>query len=699
MAGKPSLKGLPKELLTAITILFLLSLFIVILVPVQIIVPGYRLTTGFRVAYNIITTGVATVIARFAAGEIQTQWLHYINHEISEVQYQVRGNPGIAAKWRAVLGIAPFMERIKHIRATGLAELSIISTALITTAIVSGITLTDTTCESVVFPPRIHSGADNECTRSVANSSIERLSPLWEYRTFWNRDDGSAYFATTNLGCPSWSGSSNMLSINTINPEKFAYARNGVAVKNSAIGVPEIFYTDFPKLVEPLELPYGHLIIESNLRTVSHCLPVMARNPIQCRAGGNVTFHSEPGKNNISVDAGGCKFDQPDFEDPAGPFGIMVSRLCPTQNAVGQANIAIGATGIISLTLAAAIGDTDFLTKNANKYDGIRNGSVKDLTYAVSCSVDVKPTIQWRTVTLELEQGNLTTAPSYSKVVAGEEGCSAPMNSSATWNLGDGYAAGAVAALVPPLSEGRYWNGMTNTIFNIAVKVSETSDRYDTVESWDKLVRKAPFGFAESNNALEDVLGLTTGITMSQMSTLNSMSPNSPLLDPRNFSSPVVGNATFACTRVGSGNMSALLFTIPPLFAMAFAIYLLCVVPRQSTKWETSRLDDLIAIGMASEREKNMAYTDDHKRKSGGEALGALSLGALRNAAVNTDGRDSLVMNAASPGWGERWITDASGTRAVRVPDEKEIESWTAGVPSSPARARHEGHHPTDGVK
>lgn len=491
----------------------------------------------------------------------------------------------------------------------------------------AAVTLTDTTCFAEINPPRIHSGADNKCTRVVPNNKTERSSPLWEYRTFWNNDDGSAYYATTNLGCPSWSGAQYIGSINTVNPNHVAYSRNGVGIQRTAIGTPEIFYTDFPNLIEPSDGPFGHYIDQSNLRTVSQCLPVMATNPVKCRPGGTVTYTSDAPKqvpddqasfHKITVNAGGCNYTQANAEDPNGAFGVMVSRFCPTNNNVGKGTVAMGASGIISLTLAASVGDEDFLSKHAASYEAMQAGVAKNLTYAVSCDVDVRPRIKWRTLTLELHQGNLTTTPSYSKLISGVDGCESINKSQANWALGNGYAGGAAAALLPPLSEGRYWNGMTNTIFNQALNVTDTSDRYSTVESWQQLIRKkdvAGFGFEDSTNALEDVLGLTAGITMGQMSTAQSMGGSGPLQDTVDFRVNAMGKATFACTRVGSGNRSALLFTLPPLLSMLVAIYLLIIVPRKPTSYKTSRLDDLIAIGMASERELSMAFRVDHKNR------------------------------------------------------------------------------------
>ncbi|KAL1601643.1 hypothetical protein SLS60_006558 [Paraconiothyrium brasiliense] len=458
----------------------------------------------------------------------------------------------------------------------------------------------------------------------VPNDNIDRSSPLWEFRTFWNNDDGSAYYATTNLGCPSWSGAQFMGSINTINPDHVAYSRNGVGIQSSAIGSPEIFYTDFPEIVEPFD-NYGAKVDQTMLRTVSQCLPVMATNPVRCRPGGSVSFKSNIPENlpddqavyhQISVEAGGCNFTQANAEDPNGKFGVMVSRFCPQNNTVGKGTVAMGATGIISLTLAASVGDKDFLARHADSYEAMSAGVAKNLTYAISCDIDVQPTIRWRTLTLELQQGTLTTTPSYSKLISGVDGCASTTNAKANWTLGNGYAGGAAAALVPPLSEGRYWNGMTNTIFNQAIDVTDTSDRYSTVESWQKLIRNAPYGFNQSTNALEDVLGLTAGITMSQMSTLDSMDSTSPLADNVDFHAAAMGHATFACTRVGSGQRSAILFTLPPLLAMLTAIYLIFTVPRKQTTFKTSRLEDLIGIGMASERELSMAYRRDHLRQS-----------------------------------------------------------------------------------
>lgn len=443
----------------------------------------------------------------------------------------------------------------------------------------------------------------------------------------WPNDDGSAYFSTSNLGCPSWSGAQYIGSINTINPNHVAYARNGVGIQRTAIGTPEIFYTDFPQIIEPTEGPLGHYIDQSNLRNVSQCLPVMTANPIRCRPGGNVNYEiSNPEKAKyeealfkFSVDAGGCKFDQYNQQDPAGTFGAMASRFCPTNNTIGRGTVAMGASGVVSLTLAASMGDKAFISKHAASYEAIRANLIQNLTYAVSCDVDIAPTIKWRTLTLELRQGNLTTTPSYSKIISGVDGCDAMTDKKANWTLGNGYAGGAAAALVPPLSEGRYWNGMTNTIFNSALNITDTSDRYATVESWMQLIRSrevAGFGFGDSSNALEDVLGLTTGITMGQMSTMDSMHGTSPMHDTVDFRAPAKGKATFACTRVGSGNRNAVLFTLPPLLSMLVAVYLLFTVPKEPTTFKTSRLDDLIAIGMATERELSHAYKTDHMNNS-----------------------------------------------------------------------------------
>jgi hypothetical protein len=631
--------GVPNNLLAAILLLFALLVFTLTLVFVRIVVPAGQLTTSFRVAYNIIIAVLATIISSYAGGEIQKQWLRAVNHDISNVEYQLPRQPGVAARWRAILGLNTFPERIRTFRNTGLAQFSFIVTALITAAVVAAVTLTDTTCSSVVNPPRIHSGADNKCMRNLPSNVTERLSPLWEFRTFWNRDDGSAYFATTNLGCPAWSGAQFIGSINTANPEHVAYARNGVGIQRTAIGAPEILYTDIPKPAGVLNRLSGS-IESSNLRSVSHCLPVMTTNPVKCRPGGTITYKAGKSQNvpddqaifyALSVDAGGCNFTQANSEDPNGPFGIMVSRLCPTWNNVGQGTVAMGATGIISLTLAAAVGDETFLAQNAQKYEGMRNGTIKGVSYAVSCDIDVQPTIKWRTLTLELQQGQLTTTPSYSKLISGVDGCEG--NNATNYKLGNGYAGGAVAALVPPLSEGRFWNGMTNAIFNSALNVTDTSDRYSNLASWTNLIRKAPYGFERSTNALEDVLGLTAGITMSQMNTLDSIEPGSPLKDTVEFYPPVSGNATFACTRVGSGNRSALIFTLPPLLAMVIALYLLFAVPRRPTAYKTSRLEDLINIGQATERELNLAYKADHAPKSedrktliGGRSLSSVAL-------------------------------------------------------------------------
>lgn len=618
-----SFRSLPKNLLLAIFLLFALLLLLVSLVFVRIVVPGYKLNNQFRLGYTVLTTLLATALSRFAASEIQKQWLRYISHEISDVKYQLLENSSIAPRWRAVLGLSNLDERYKHFSSTGLTQLSFLATGLITAAAVAASTLQDTVCVAQVPAPRIHSGGDSNCARNIPNVDVPRTSPLWEYRTFWNRPDGSAYFATTSLGCPSWSGAQFLGAINTVTPRDFAYTRNGVEIDDTAIGAPEIFYTQFPEPSEPDE-PFGEHIFQSKLQSVSQCLPVMASNPIKCVPGGQLSFASgdseRDGDHSISISAGGCSFNQTNYEDPKSPFGLMVSRLCTSNGnsnaSVGQGTIAIGATNIMSLTLAAAMGDTNYLEANANKYDDLSSGKINNLSYSLSCSIDVVPTIQWKTLNLTLQAGALnTTASPYSKRVTAIDGCK---NSNASvpqsaWALGDSYAAGAVAALVPPLSEGRYWNGMLNAILNQALNVSDSVDHYANASAWTDLIRNAPFGFATSNNALEDVFGLTAGITMSQMSTIDSQSPGSPLEDSKEFFPPIPGVATFACTRVGPGETYALIFCVPTVVALAMACYLLWATPKSRTAWKTSRLEDLIHIGRASERELSVAYRADHR--------------------------------------------------------------------------------------
>ena len=273
---------------------------------------------------------------------------------------------------------------------------------------------------------------------------------------------------------------------------------------------------------------------------------------------------------------------------------------------------------------------------------------MKDLVYAVSCDINVQATIKWRTLSLKFQEEAITSTPSYSKIVSGVEGCQ--KDNGTQWKLGNGYAGGAVAALVPPLSEGRFWNGMTNTIFNQALRVNDTSDRYSTVDSWKRLIRKAPYGFENSANALEDVLGLTAGITMSQMSTLGSNADGSPLKDTINFHAPVAGHATFQCTRIGSGNRSALLFTLPALLTMSVAIYLLFTVPRRPTTYKTSHLEDLIGIGQATDLEINSAYIAD-KRLCDDEQILARADSEASKASIKLNATETGRAAGTAPGF------------------------------------------------
>lgn len=119
------------------------------------------------------------------------------------------------------------------------------------------------------------------------------------------------------------------------------------------------------------------------------------------------------------------------------------------------------------------------------------------------------------------------------------------------------------------------------------------------------------------------------------------------------------------------------------------------VVPREATKWKTSRLGDIIAIGMASERELNIAYQGDHRRKTKHFSGQRLHFGELKRSSTASNDGNTLLSDAAPPAksWSNRWITDAQGTRAIPVQLEegsnREVESgWTTAVPKSPVRLR-----------
>lgn len=161
------------------------------------------------------------------------------------------------------------------------------------------------------------------------------------YQYFWRLPNGEYYYSPAPEGrCPAVAAVSLMNNINVQSLNQFAYAIDGVAIDSSAIGTPQSLFSSLVSQTAPLA--NATAIYGESLLSVTQCAPVMEKNPISCRPGGNVTLIRDKNLSEILVSNGSCKAQQPfDSSDST----VMAASMCPTFP-IGAGRIVIGATNV-----------------------------------------------------------------------------------------------------------------------------------------------------------------------------------------------------------------------------------------------------------------------------------------------------------------------------------------------------------------
>jgi len=506
----------------------------------------YLTTSGLysstqRALYVTLSTVLATLIAAFVASQLQHLLLQQIDHQLASVSNAEEGInlKALDARWQAVLKVAGFRDTFHHIP----IKVTFLIVGLITTAIVAGFT-PSTTIRVFPYNPVIPLGPNAHCVYTIYD-----LTDREDYS--WNVGNGNSLFIQANMGwCPTREAVTLSGGINIVNPDEYAYADTGVAVHSSAIGTPISVYssekTDDPELNILLHL-HGSSVVST-----TQCVPVMEQNPISCRKGGFVSV--DRASSSISVfseDNISCSYTEQHVLNPALYPTSMIMKMC-THGEVGQGTIVLGAVGRNSLSLAGAVGDSSFF-----------NSGNTDSSYVVTCQVDTRNIYGYRTVTLELQATNVSES-SYSRALVGHDACTPKV-----WTIGTDLIATSAAANWQLLVQNNGLDGWFDTI--------------NQLTSGSGPLRSPPWAFNNSENALEDILGLTAALVGSR---INS---SAVILD---------GTTSILATRIGSGNIFALVFAIPPIGAALILLYLLITRPQTDPGgFKSSSIADLIQLG------------------------------------------------------------------------------------------------------
>jgi hypothetical protein len=547
--GISSMRPLRKLLRNVTSILALvLSVSTTAVLITIVFTTTYLTTSGLysstqRAVYVTLTTVLATLIAAFVASQLQHLLLQRIDRQLASVSNTEEGIKlkALDAQWQAVLNVAGVRDTLHNIP----IKITFLVVGLITAAIVAGFT-PSTTIRVFPYNPVIPLGPNTHCVYSIYNLTYPE-----DYS--WNLGNGSSLFIQANMGwCPTREAVTLSGGINIVNPDDYAYADTGVAVHSSAIGTPISVYSS-----EKIDDPELNILLElhgSSVVGTTQCVPVMEQNPISCRKGGFVSVDLASSSISVSDDNISCSYTEQHLLNPATYPTSMIMKMCP-HGEVGQGTIVLGAVGRNSLSLAGAIGDFSFF-----------NSGNTDSSYVVTCQVDTRHVYGYRKVILELQATNVSES-SYSRALVGYDACTPKV-----WTIGTDLIATSAAANWQLLVQNNALDGWFDTI--------------NQLTSGSGPLRSPPWAFNNSENALEDILGLTAALVGSR---INS---SAIILD---------GTTSILATRIGSGNVFALVFAIPPMGAALILLYLLITGPQTDPgSFKSSRLGDLIQLGKAA---------------------------------------------------------------------------------------------------
>jgi hypothetical protein len=488
------------------------------------------LTPSERTVYVTVIAIIGVVLSHFSVSRIRDLWLRKCDVLLSAALDLRNVDP----LWQVTVGTASVADQFRQWRVTT----TFLITGLLTTAIVAGFTST----ASTVSQPTHYAIADDAgyvCVRAVPDNAA---MPMWKL------DNGSELSVPYYYEfCPQTLSLTLMGAINVVDPENYGYADFGVAVKRSALGAPASLYSS--GLPSDLSFPADN----HNIVSTSQCVPVMTKNPFQCKGNGNVEVSSD---GYLIVASGTCNTS---LAVPNN-FSAGTSALLCTKGSVGQATIVLAASGGDAMYLSEAAGDAEFL----HNYD-LKQPSTDKILYTVVCDVDASDVVANRKLIFHLADitgttGALARSLQTDPLSPGTDCNPQLSSSSATYPHANTDKLRGIIATSPAFL---IYNKIPAAALGLFINT--LSGPLDAADPDHRLyVRQPPFAFADSPNALSDVLGLSAALVLSRVTMTG-------------YSNVVAceGSMEVAVSRVGTGNAWALVFALPPLAVAASLLWLM----------------------------------------------------------------------------------------------------------------------------
>ncbi|KAM7191835.1 hypothetical protein V8F33_008682 [Rhypophila sp. PSN 637] len=530
---------------------------------------------------SVMVAITATLYTMFVTGRIRHAFIRSLECDLCNISTDADGEldthelKRLERLWRAILRIDVLNDWITHLPSCWIF-LRYLVTGLLTASIIT------------TFTPR---GALNSITYDllIPGTSFPPLSdiiPSWQMPcTFlwiptdvvpanvfaWPTTNGSLFAAPiVGAPCPAADVVPLIDGINTHNPDEYVYVDSGIAVQRSAMGASRNLFNS-PRFSD-LFTKYGH-----SLNSTTQCIPVMKSNPVKCTRDDTAKltvlddFHL-----NLSVSI--------DVENLP-PFAYNTRNLSRDNvmaNAIGPITDPPNMIGHTWMEFAGFTGDPHPTGSPANDLALIMGepnhktiGLAKNSTYAATCIMDPNDSFEYRYVTLLLNYAPINTnnhtgaasrassQPGYTRSLVGGEKCT-PAKESVGWP----HFAAASTAMEKLVNENNGRDHYFNTIQRIASR-------------WGRI--GPPFAFPDSQNALEDSLGVVAALAVSTMGideeggSDGAVIPEAILLDDGNKSGNRKTVSPTAAINVSGFSSTPFIFAlvlIPPVLTFAVLLHL-----------------------------------------------------------------------------------------------------------------------------
>lgn len=532
-------KALLYPLLALLLCITLTALFI-LLTFVHIELGLATSTTPDNVQYYYVLSKIAaTLITTFIASEVQNMYLRRADMTLvglgeGSPESSVEKVKKLDSYWRSVVKLPRFRDRLHHWQ----LSVTYLIVGLITTAFITRITPV-TMSRHVQFKSEVPAATFDDC--------VSTNGPEPDYLT-WVLNSTHYIESLGSEGCADRIARRLLPSVNVRDTDNWAYFDAGVAVLPGAIGAPSSIYAS--RTLDEVFAKYGKSMI-----SIQQCAAVLMSNPVSCRE-----IAAEYDGNKIKVDLAdkNC-LTTLDLQDEV-PFDNVVPLIsfCYGET-VGSGALIVAAKGVAAGLLAAGM--------------GLRRFDNDTSLYSVVCEVDTSKVFVERLLELSLRQSKNSH---YSRTLKSLGPCPYPNDKT----IGPMLLATAALSIFTLEEEQRSWiTDFHDVLADQRNSLVLDGTFYAPRQVWGR------WAFKESNNSLEDVLGILVGLATSRMGTYN----RSELVSR-------IAYGEYAVTIVGSSGLYSLVLALPTFLVSITLIHLLLTDSRAQTEATSSSLEFLIRL-------------------------------------------------------------------------------------------------------